>query len=53
MGLLRLEQAARELGYTWRDARETVRRTVAWALERGFVAPARRAKLRPHPALAG
>jgi nucleoside-diphosphate-sugar epimerase len=46
-------KAARELGYTFRDARETVRRTIAWAIERGFVTPSRRAALRPHSALAG
>jgi dihydroflavonol-4-reductase len=37
-------KAERELGYTWRDARETVRRTVEWAYERGF---ARRPEPRP------
>ena len=46
-------KAVRELGYSFRDARETVRRTIAWAIDRGFVTPKRRAGLRPHPALAG
>jgi hypothetical protein len=43
----------RELGYSFRDARETVRRTIAWAIDRGFVTPKRRSVLRPHPRLAG
>jgi dihydroflavonol-4-reductase len=34
-------KAERELGYTWRDARETVRRTVEWAYSRRFAAPRR------------
>jgi len=44
-------KAQRELGYVWRDARETLRRTIAWAIERGFVHERRRTALRPHPAL--
>jgi hypothetical protein len=45
-------KAARELGYTWRNARETLRRTVAWLTDHGFVSAKRRAKMRPHPSLA-
>jgi len=44
-------KAERDLGFTWRNARDTIRRTVAWALDRGFVADARRASLRPDPSL--
>ena len=44
-------KAKRELGYGWRDARETVRRTIAWAIARGFVTPKRQAALHVHPAL--
>jgi dihydroflavonol-4-reductase len=45
-------KAQRELGWTYRPVREVVRRTVAWALERGFVPPARRSALTLHPSLA-
>ncbi|HJQ83658.1 MAG TPA: NAD-dependent epimerase/dehydratase family protein [Candidatus Binatia bacterium] len=44
-------KAVRELGYTYRSARETVRRTVAWVVERGFVAEKRRQALQLHPSL--
>lgn len=46
-------KAERELGFTWRDARDTVRRTVAWAIDRGFVTEGRRSALQPHPSLDG
>jgi dihydroflavonol-4-reductase len=39
-------KATRELGYTFRSARETVRRTIAWLVERGFVSERRRQALR-------
>jgi len=45
-------KAARELGYTHLSARETVRRTVAWIIERGFVPDERRRALQLHPSLA-
>ena len=44
-------KAVRELGYTFLSARETVRRTIAWLVERGFVAEKRRRVLRLHPSL--
>jgi dihydroflavonol-4-reductase len=44
-------KARRELGYTARSARETIRRTVAWALEHGFVSAERRRALTPAPEL--
>jgi dihydroflavonol-4-reductase len=46
-------KAKRELGYTYRDARETVRRTVAWTIDKGFVKSSRARRLRPDPSLAG
>jgi dihydroflavonol-4-reductase len=46
-------KAQRELGYTWLSARETIRRTIAWIIDRGFVADKRRAALRLHPELKG
>jgi len=46
-------KAARDLGYTYRSARDTVRRTVAWLLDRGFVSDRRRQALTPHPSLRG
>lgn len=51
-GYVSAAKAQRELGWTYRPVREVVRRTVAWALDRGFVPPARRAALTPHPSLA-
>jgi nucleoside-diphosphate-sugar epimerase len=39
-------KAERELGYTHRSARETVGRTIAWLVDRGFVPEARRRALR-------
>ena len=46
-------KAQRDLGYTFRDAREAVRRTVAWAIDRGFVTEGRQRTLQPHPDLRG
>ncbi|TMA36706.1 MAG: NAD-dependent epimerase/dehydratase family protein, partial [Deltaproteobacteria bacterium] len=34
-GFMHSAKAERELGYTWRPAREVVRRTVAWLVDRG------------------
>ena len=45
-------KAKRELGYTHLSARETVRRTLAWIIERGMVSEKRRRALQPHPSLA-
>jgi dihydroflavonol-4-reductase len=44
-------KAERELGYTYRDARETLRRTVAWLVDKGFVSEKRRAALTLHPSV--
>ncbi|MCW5892159.1 MAG: NAD-dependent epimerase/dehydratase family protein [bacterium] len=52
-GFVSSAKAQQELGFTYRPVRDVVRRTVAWALDRGFVPPARRAALTPHPSLAG
>ena len=46
-------KAERELGYTYLPARETVRRTISWIVERGFVTERRQRALRLHPSLAG
>jgi dihydroflavonol-4-reductase len=46
-------KAQRELGYTWLSARETVQRTVAWLIDRGFVVQKRQKLLHPHPSLRG
>ncbi|MGH7818527.1 MAG: NAD-dependent epimerase/dehydratase family protein, partial [Candidatus Binatia bacterium] len=46
-------KAKRELGYTWLSARETIRRTVAWTIDHGFVTEKRRSLLKPHPELQG
>jgi dihydroflavonol-4-reductase len=46
-------KAERELGFTWRNARDTIRRTVAWAIDRGFVGEGRRAALHPDASLRG
>jgi len=46
-------KAERELGYTYMPARRTVERTVAWLIDRGFVAEKRRRLLQPHPSLTG
>jgi dihydroflavonol-4-reductase len=52
-GYMTSARAERELGYTHRPAREAVRRTVAWLIDRGFVAEKRRQALTPHPSLQG
>jgi dihydroflavonol-4-reductase len=44
-------KAKRELGYAWLSARDTVRRTIAWLLDRGFVTEKRRRLIQPHPSL--
>src|SRR5438128_318390 len=44
-------KAERELGYTYLPARETVRRTIAWLVARGFVSERRQRALRLDPAL--
>lgn len=44
-------KAERELGYRARGAREVIRRTIAWAVDRGFVPEQRRAALRLAPEL--
>jgi nucleoside-diphosphate-sugar epimerase len=44
-------KAKRELGYTWLPARETVRRTIAWLVTRGFVPERRQRALKLHPSL--
>lgn len=46
-------KAQRELGFTHRNARETVRRTVAWAIDCGFVPEKRLKALAPHASLRG
>jgi dihydroflavonol-4-reductase len=52
-GFFSSAKAERELGYSHRPARETLRRTVAWLLDHGFVPERRRRALRPHASLAG
>jgi dihydroflavonol-4-reductase len=52
-GFFSSAKAERELGYRHRTARETLRRTVAWLLDHGFVPERRRRALRPHASLAG
>jgi len=44
-------KAKRELGYTFLSARDTVRRTIAWLIDRGFVTERRQRALQPHPSL--
>jgi len=44
-------KAARELGYTHLSARDTLRRTVTWLIDRGFVTERRQRVLHPHPSL--
>jgi dihydroflavonol-4-reductase len=46
-------KAKRALGYAPRGARETIRRTVAWAIDHGFVPEGRKAKLTLAPELRG
>jgi dihydroflavonol-4-reductase len=45
-------KAKRELGYSYLPARETLRRTVAWLVNNGFVSERRRQAMKPHPSLA-
>ena len=52
-GFFSSEKAKRELGYTYLSARDTLRRTVAWLIDRGFVPEKRLKALRPHPSLRG
>ena len=52
-GFFSSEKAKRELGYTYLSARDTLRRTVAWLIDRGFVPEARMKQLRPHASLRG
>lgn len=52
-GFMTSEKAKRELGWTYRPARETVRRTVAWLVDRGFVAEGKLRGLRLDPSLRG
>ncbi|MEA2625046.1 MAG: hypothetical protein QOD06_1091, partial [Candidatus Binatota bacterium] len=44
-------KSARELGYTYLPARETLRRTVAWLVDHGFVAEKRKRLLRLDPSM--
>jgi dihydroflavonol-4-reductase len=44
-------KANRELGYTYRSARDTIRRTIAWLVDKGFVTERRRRTLALHPSL--
>jgi len=44
-------KAVRELGYTHLSARETVSRTLAWLVARGFVKEKRQQALKLHPSL--
>ena len=46
-------KSVRELGYSWLPAREVVRRTVAWAVDAGFVRDERKQALRLSPDLRG
>ena len=46
-------KAKRELGYEYISARDTLRRTVAWMIDKGFVAERRLRAIRPHASLAG
>lgn len=46
-------KAKRELGYTYRSARDTLRRTVAWLVDKGFVDERRRQAMKLDPSLAG
>jgi len=45
-------KAKRELGYTHLSARDTLRRTVAWLIDHGFVAEKRRRAMKLDPSLA-
>jgi dihydroflavonol-4-reductase len=50
-GYLANGKSKRELGCTYLPARDTIRRTLAWLIDRGFVAEKRRPLLKPHPSL--
>ena len=52
-GYFTCAKAERELGYTHRSARETMRRTVAWLIDHGYVTEKRRSVITPHPSLRG
>jgi len=52
-GYFSSSKAKRELGYTFLSARDTLRRTIAWLFDRGFVKEARMKTLRPHASLRG
>jgi len=45
-------KAEREIGYTYLSARDTLRRTVAWLVDKGFVSERRRHAMRLDPSLA-
>jgi dihydroflavonol-4-reductase len=45
-------KAQRELGYTYLPARDTLRRTVAWLIDKGFVTERRRRAMKLDPSLA-
>jgi hypothetical protein len=45
-------KSERELGYTFLSARDTLRRTVAWLIDHGFVNEKRLRLIKPHPSLA-
>jgi dihydroflavonol-4-reductase len=45
-------KAERELGYTHLSARDTLRRTVAWLVDKGFVAERRKSLMKLDPSLA-
>jgi len=46
-------KAKHEIGYTYLSARDTLRRTVAWLIDRGFVAEKRRRAMKLDPSLSG
>jgi dihydroflavonol-4-reductase len=46
-------KAERELGYAYLSARDTLRRTIAWLIDRGFVTEKRRRMLSPDASLQG
>ena len=51
-GYFSSEKAKRELGYTYLSARDTLRRTVAWLMDHGFVSEKRMRLIKPHASLA-
>lgn len=52
-GYFDCSKARNELGYTYLSARDTLRRTVAWLIDKGFVAERRRRAMKLDPSLAG